>query len=55
MGLTDDTTPISYIISKYWQLIETPTVYATFNSFEFQLFLTNTDGVDPNQLFISLE
>jgi hypothetical protein len=33
MGLTDDPTPISYIIAKYWQLIETPTVSATFNNF----------------------
>jgi hypothetical protein len=53
MGLTDDPTPISYIIAKYWQLIDTPTVSTTFNNFSFQFFLTNTDEVDPTQTFIS--
>jgi hypothetical protein len=55
MGLTADPTPIRYIIAKYWQLIETPSISATFNNFSFQLFLTNTDEVDPAQPFISLE
>jgi hypothetical protein len=55
MALTDDPTPISYIIANYWQLIETPTVSATFNNFSFQLFLTNTDEIDPAKPFISFE
>jgi hypothetical protein len=54
MGLIDDPTSTSYSISKYWQLIETPTVSATFNNFKFQFFITNTDQVDPRQPFMNL-
>jgi hypothetical protein len=54
MGSSDDPTPYSYIISKYYDLINS-TVSATFNNFKFQLFLVNTDEVDPAQPFINME
>jgi hypothetical protein len=55
MGKTDDSTLISYVMSIYWQLIETPSISTTFNNFSFHLFLTNTDEEDPNQPYISFE
>jgi hypothetical protein len=53
IGNTEDPTSYSYSISKYDDLVQSPAVCASLNSFKYQLFISDASEDNPYQPFIS--
>jgi hypothetical protein len=53
MGNTEDPTSYSYSISKFRDLLQTPTISTLLNSFKYQLFIKNVKEENPSQPYLS--